>query len=88
MRFLVSSWPLKSRGYVVPYASTGTPPVTSSAGTIRICGLFCRERTMLTIAVPAWPQFMRGCVSYRQSLDEQALDAPRTDQEFEGEDAT
>ena len=30
------------------------------------------------IAVPEWPQFLRGCVRYRQSLDEQALDAPRT----------
>jgi len=34
------------------------------------------------IEVPAWPQFMRGCVRYRQSLDEQNPDAPRTDQEF------
>jgi hypothetical protein len=24
------------------------------------------------IAVPPWPQFMRGCVAYRQSLDQQA----------------
>ncbi|MDM0034837.1 hypothetical protein QTI33_22075 [Variovorax sp. J22P271] len=36
-----------------------------------------------TIVIPAWPQFMRGCIRYRQSLDEQAPDAPRTDQEFE-----
>jgi hypothetical protein len=28
--------------------------------------------------VPEWPQFMSGCVRYRQSLDEQAPDAPRT----------
>lgn len=34
------------------------------------------------ILVPEWPQFMRGCVRYRQSLDEQAADAPRTSQEF------
>ena len=34
------------------------------------------------ISVPEWPQFMRGCVRYRQSLDEQASDAPRIDQEF------
>ena len=34
------------------------------------------------IAVPAWPQFMRGCVRYRQSLDEQLADAPRTSDEF------
>jgi hypothetical protein len=33
------------------------------------------------VAVPAWPQFMRGCVRYRQSLDEQIPDAPRTEDE-------
>jgi hypothetical protein len=33
------------------------------------------------IAVPAWPQFMRGCVRYRQSLDDQAAGAPRIDVE-------
>ena len=27
--------------------------------------------------VPDWPQFIEGCVKYRQSLDEQAPDAPR-----------
>jgi hypothetical protein len=27
--------------------------------------------------VPDWPEFLRGCVRYRQSLDEQAPDAPR-----------
>ncbi len=32
--------------------------------------------------VPHWPQFMRGCVRYRQSLDVQAPDAPRSDSEF------
>lgn len=35
------------------------------------------------ISVPAWPQFMRGCIRYRQSLDEQLPDAPRTTNEFE-----
>jgi hypothetical protein len=29
-------------------------------------------------AVPDWPQFIRGCVKYRQSLDEQLPAAPRT----------
>jgi hypothetical protein len=29
-------------------------------------------------AVPEWPQFMEGCVRYRQSLDEQAPNAPRS----------
>lgn len=34
-------------------------------------------------SVPEWPQFLRGCIRYRQSLDEQAPDAPRTDAEYE-----
>lgn len=38
------------------------------------------ERTDPGIAVPEWPQFMRGCIRYRQSLDEQLPDAPRTDE--------
>ncbi|MDQ0014363.1 hypothetical protein J2W23_002754 [Variovorax boronicumulans] len=33
--------------------------------------------------VPDWPQFMRGCVRYRQSLDAQAPGAPRTQAEFD-----
>ena len=37
------------------------------------------------IAVPEWPQFMRGCIRYRQSLDAQAPHAPRTAEEFEEE---
>ena len=32
--------------------------------------------------VPAWPQFMRGCIRYRQSLDEQLAEVPRTTKEF------
>jgi len=32
--------------------------------------------------VPDWPQFMRGCVRYRQSLDNQLGGAPRSDREF------
>jgi hypothetical protein len=35
------------------------------------------------VAVPDWPQFLRGCIRYRQSLDAQAPQAPRTDQEFD-----
>jgi len=35
-------------------------------------------------AVPAWPEFIRGCIRYRQSLDEQSPDAPRTHEEFRG----
>ena len=41
------------------------------------------DPTPPAIAVPAWPQFMRGCIRYRQSLDVQAPDAPRTQGEFE-----
>ena len=33
--------------------------------------------------VPEWPEFMRGCVKYRQSLDEQARDAPRSSQPYD-----
>jgi len=32
--------------------------------------------------VPDWPQFMRGCVKYRASLDAQCPHAPRSQQEF------
>jgi hypothetical protein len=32
--------------------------------------------------VPAWPQFMQGCIRYRQSLDRQAPDAPRTSKSY------
>ena len=28
--------------------------------------------------VPDWPQFMQGCIRYRQSPDQQAPAAPRT----------
>ena len=34
--------------------------------------------------VPAWPQFLRGCIRYRQSLDEQLPQASRTNGEFDG----
>ena len=36
------------------------------------------ERTDPVPVVPEWPQFMEGCVRYRQSLDDQAPNAPRT----------
>lgn len=40
------------------------------------------ERTDATLEVPDWPQFMRGCIRYRQSLDDQLADAPRVSREF------
>jgi hypothetical protein len=33
--------------------------------------------------VPEWPEFIRGCVRYRQSLDERAPNAPRTNEPYE-----
>ena len=42
------------------------------------------EKTYPVPTVPAWPQFLAGCIRYRQSLDEQLPNAPRTDQPFEG----
>jgi hypothetical protein len=35
------------------------------------------------VAVPAWPQFLRGCLRYRESLDAQLPHAPRVTKEFE-----
>ena len=32
--------------------------------------------------VPEWPQFLRGCIQYRASLDEQLPTAPRSSAEF------
>lgn len=42
------------------------------------------EKTDPAPQVPQWPQFMRGCIRYRQSLDEQAPDAPRTNEDYAG----
>jgi hypothetical protein len=33
--------------------------------------------------VPDWPQFMQGCIRYRQSLDEQLPHAPRSDKPYD-----
>lgn len=37
------------------------------------------ERTDPIPTVPTWPEFLRGCLRYRQSLDEQLPEAPRAD---------
>jgi hypothetical protein len=42
------------------------------------------EKTDPLPAVPDWPQFMRGCIRYRQSLDRQLPDAPRSNEPFDG----
>ncbi|MEZ5097758.1 MAG: hypothetical protein R2731_17765 [Nocardioides sp.] len=41
------------------------------------------ERVEPDIAVPPWPQFLRGCVAYRQSLTEQAPAAAIHDAEYD-----
>jgi hypothetical protein len=40
------------------------------------------EQTDPLPTVPEWPQFLRGCVRYRQSLDEQLPHAPRSHEEY------
>jgi hypothetical protein len=41
------------------------------------------EKTDSVPVVPEWPQFMRGCIRYRQSLDRQLPNAPRTERDYE-----
>ena len=45
------------------------------------------ERTDPQPVVPEWPQFLRGCLRYRESLDAQLPNAPRTTAEFEADNA-
>lgn len=41
------------------------------------------EKTDPLPVVPEWPEFLKGCIRYRQSLDEEAPWAPRSKEEFE-----
>jgi hypothetical protein len=41
------------------------------------------ERTDLLPTVPEWPVFLRGCIKYRQSLDEQLPHAPRSSKPYD-----
>lgn len=43
------------------------------------------EPTPTSIAVPPWPEFLRGCVRYRQSLDHPLPDAPADAREYDAE---
>jgi hypothetical protein len=45
------------------------------------------EKTDPVPVVPEWPQFMRGCIRYRLSLDRQAPCAPRTTRSYDNDDA-
>lgn len=42
------------------------------------------EQSTASPIVPEWPAFLRGCIRYRQSLDDQLSDAPRSPDEFSG----
>jgi hypothetical protein len=42
------------------------------------------EATDPTPTVPTWPEFLQGCIRYRQSLDTQAPTAPRTSERYPG----
>ena len=46
-------------------------------------GVVLPERIRKDIAVPDWPQFLRGCLKYREALDRELRDAPRTGAEFD-----
>jgi hypothetical protein len=45
------------------------------------------ERTDPQPIVPDWPQFLRGCLIYRESLDRQLPDAPRVTAELDAKRA-
>jgi hypothetical protein len=47
----------------------------------RLWGLLPEKSDPLP-SVPEWPQFLRGCLAYRESLDGQLPMAPRTTAEF------
>lgn len=40
------------------------------------------DRTDPVPTVPAWPVFLRGCLRYRESLDAQLPNAPRSDKPY------
>lgn len=43
------------------------------------------EHADQTPTVPDWPQFLRGCLQFRESLDRELPTAPRTKEEFDAE---
>jgi hypothetical protein len=43
------------------------------------------EKTDPLPVVPEWPEFLRGCVAYRQSLDRQLPAAPRSSEPYGAE---
>ena len=55
----------------------------SCAGTIQTSGGSPPESTDPVPEVPAWPQFIRACIRYRESLDTQLPSAPRITREYD-----
>lgn len=43
------------------------------------------EKTDPLPTVPDWPQFLHGCLRYRESLDKQLPNAPRTHTPYQGD---
>jgi hypothetical protein len=43
------------------------------------------EKTDPQPTVPEWPQFLEGCLRYRQSLDDQLPKAQRSSRPYNGE---
>jgi hypothetical protein len=41
------------------------------------------EKVQPAVAVPPWPNFLRGCLKYRESLDRELPNAPVADAEYE-----
>jgi hypothetical protein len=41
------------------------------------------ERVAPEVAVPPWPNFLRGCLRYREALDRELPDAPPADFEYD-----
>lgn len=41
------------------------------------------EKTDPIPVVPEWPQFLQGCIAYRQSLDKQLPNAERTKEPYQ-----
>lgn len=41
------------------------------------------EKLRPEVAVPPWPNFLRGCLRYRESLERELPDAPVLDTEYE-----
>jgi hypothetical protein len=42
------------------------------------------ERIDPAVAVPPWPQFLRGCLKYREALERELPEAPVLDREYDG----